>query len=93
VYNSPIALPQGKKIEMYNVDLGYQQKIGKSNSRIGLVITDVFNTLSYGNLLSANNFSYNRIGKVDSRAILVTFAYTFGTNFKEKLLDNKFSND
>jgi hypothetical protein len=30
---------------------------------------------------------------VDSRAILVTFAYTFGGSFKEKLMENTFSND
>ena len=93
IYNSPMALPQGKRIENYTVDIGFQQKFGQGNSRIGIAITDVFNTLQYGNLLSAENFKYDRFGKVDSRAILITFAYTFGTSFKEKLLDNKFSND
>ena len=93
IYNSPMALPQGKRIENYTADIGFQQKFGQGNSRIGIAITDVFNTLQYGNLLSAENFKYDRFGKVDSRAILITFAYTFGTSFKEKLLDNKFSND
>jgi outer membrane receptor protein involved in Fe transport len=93
IYNSPIALPQGKRMETYTADIGFQQKFGKGNSRIGIAITDVFNTLQYGNILSGDNFKYDRIGKVDSRAVLVTFAYTFGTSFKEKLLDNKFSND
>ena len=94
VYNSPVALPQGKRIAVYNVDLGFQQKVGKTgNGRIGLVVTDIFNIQRYGSLLNAPNFSYSRFGKVDSRAVLLTFAYTFGTSFKEKLLENKYSND
>ncbi|MBI2730238.1 MAG: TonB-dependent receptor [Sphingobacteriales bacterium] len=94
VYNSPVALPQGKRIATYNVDMGFQQKLGKKgNGRLGLVVTDIFNTLKYGSELKASNFTYNRYGKVDSRAIVITFAYTFGTSFKEKLLENKYSND
>lgn len=93
VYNSPVALPQGKRIAVYNADLGFQQKVGKGNARLGLVVTDLFQTQQSGYKLSAPNFTYNRIGWVDSRAVLLTFAYTFGTSFKEKLLENKFTND
>jgi hypothetical protein len=93
VYNAPIALPQGRRIAIYNVDLGLQQKLGKGNARLGLVVTDIFNTQKSGQLLTGSNFTYNRIAKVDTRAILVTFACTFGGIFKEKLLENKFSND
>ena len=80
-------------MSIYNVDAGFQQKIGKGNSHIGLVLTDIFNTLKSGKQLYGSNFSYERISKVDARAILITFAHTFGTSFKEKLLENKFSND
>lgn len=93
VYNSPVATPQGKRIAIYNVDLGFQQKIGKGNGRLGFVVTDIFNTQQNGFYLTGSNFTYNRLGKVDSRALLITYAYTFGTSFKEKLLENKFSND
>jgi outer membrane receptor protein involved in Fe transport len=93
VYNAPIALPQGKRIAIYNVDLGLQQKLGKGNVRLGLVVTDIFNTQKSGQLLTGSNFTYNRIAKVDTRAVLVTFVCTFGGIFKEKLLENKFSND
>jgi hypothetical protein len=78
---------------VYNVDLGLQQKLGKGNARLGLVVTDIFNTQQSGQLLTGSNFTFNRIAKVDTRAILVTFACTFGGIFKEKLLENKFSND
>ncbi len=93
VYNSPVATPQGKRIAIYNVDMGFQQKMGKGNGRLGFVITDIFNTQQNGFYMTGSNFTYNRIGKVDSRALLITYAYTFGTSFKEKLLENKFSND
>jgi outer membrane receptor protein involved in Fe transport len=93
VYNSPVATPQGKRIAIYNVDMGFQQKMGKGNGRLGFVITDIFNTQKNGFYMTGSNFTYNRIGKVDSRALLIMYAYTFGTSFKEKLLENKFSND
>ncbi len=91
VYNSPIATPQGERIANYNVDLGFQQKLGKGNSRIGLVVTDIFNTLQNGTNAQGSNFSAYRISKSDTRAILITFAHSFGSSFKEKLMENKFS--
>ncbi len=91
VYNSPIATPQGTRIAVYNTDLGFQQKINKA--RLGLIVTDIFNQQISGNIWNTIDFSYKRIGKVDSRAILITFAYTFSGNFKDKLMENKFSND
>jgi outer membrane receptor protein involved in Fe transport len=93
IYNAPIATPQGKRIEIYNVDMGFQQKILKDKGRIGIIATDIFNTQRNGFIVNDPNFSFSRIFKVDTRAILLTFAYTFGTKFKEKLMDNKFSND
>jgi outer membrane receptor protein involved in Fe transport len=93
VYNSPIATPQGRRIEIYNVDMGFQQKLGKGNGRIGLVVTDIFNTQRNGFNLYAEQFSWYRRAKADTRAVLVTFAYTFGTSFKEKLMENKFSEE
>lgn len=34
-----------------------------------------------------------RIFKIDSRAIMLTFAYTFNSAFKENLMENKFKNE
>jgi outer membrane receptor protein involved in Fe transport len=93
IYNAPIATPQGKRIEIYNVDMGFQQKILKDKGRFGIIATDIFNTQKNGFLVNDPNFTFSRIFKVDTRAVLLTFAYTFGTKFKEKLMDNKFSND
>lgn len=92
-YNSPIATPQGSKVVVYFADLGFQQKILKGNGALGLVITDVLNTQRSGVRAYASNFSYQRNFKIDTRAVLLTFAYSFKAKFKEELLENKFSNE
>ncbi|WP_289661917.1 TonB-dependent receptor domain-containing protein [Flavobacterium panacagri] len=92
-YNSSVATAQGKRIPIYNVDLGFQQKLGKSNARLGLVVTDMFNTLESGYKNNTLLFSNNRTSKSDTRALMVTFAYTFKSDFKEKLLENQFSTE
>lgn len=92
-YNSALATPQGKRIPVYNVDMGFQQKLGKGNARLGLVVTDMFNTLESGYKNNTALFSSNRTSKSDTRALMVTFAYTFKSDFKEKLLENQFSTE
>lgn len=93
IYNSPTATIQGNRIAVYNVDVAFQQKIWKDKGRLGLIVTDIFNTQKNGFIWETNDFNFSRIFKVDTRAVLLTVAYTFGTTFKEKLMENKFSND
>ena len=92
-YNSKLATAQGNRIAVYSTDLGFQQKMGKSNARLGLVVTDAFNTLKSGYVNNTANFTNNRTSKADTRAIMLTFAYTFKSEFKEKLLENQFSTE
>ncbi|MCC9016347.1 TonB-dependent receptor domain-containing protein [Flavobacterium lipolyticum] len=92
-YNSALATAQGKRIPIYNVDMGFQQKLGKGNARLGLVVTDMFNTLESGFKNNTALFSNNRTSKSDTRALMLTFAYTFKSDFKEKLLENQFSTE
>ncbi|MNX20396.1 TonB-dependent Receptor Plug Domain protein [compost metagenome] len=92
-YNSAVATPQGKRIPIYNIDMGFQQKLGKRNARLGLVVTDIFNTLESGYKNNTLLFKNSRISKSDTRALMVTFAYTFRSDFKEKLLENQFSTE
>jgi len=91
-YTSPTATPQGQSLAVYFVDIGFQQKIMKGRGRMGAVITDLFNTQRSGSSISDDNFSSRRTVKLDTRAIMVTFGYTFGTSFKEKLMENRFQN-
>ena len=92
-YNSPIATPQGTRVAVNNMDIGYQQKMFHNRIGFGLVVTDVFNTRKSGFVASDSQFDYYRNFKIDTRAILATFAYTFGTKVKEEMMENKFSND
>ena len=92
-YNAPTAMAQGTRMAVYNVDLGFQTKILKGKGGLGIVISDVFNMQSSGWDLSSANFALNRKMKVDTRAVFVTFAYSFANIFKESLLDNLFSNN
>lgn len=92
-YNSPVGNPQGQSLAIYYADLGFQQKIWKGKGGLGIVLTDMFNTQIKGNTASASNFNYSRKFKIDTRAIMLTFAYTFGTKFKEEMIENKFTND
>jgi outer membrane receptor protein involved in Fe transport len=89
-YNSKLATAQGNRIAVYSADMGFQQKLG-TNSRLGLVVTDMFNTLKSGYANNTANFTNKRTSKSDTRAVMITFAYTFKATFKEKLLENQFT--
>jgi len=92
-YTSPIAIPQGFKKEVYFFDLGFQQEILKGQGRLALTVTDIFNTQATKTTVSDINFYYDHYRKVDTRAVMLIFAYTFRSEFKEKLLENKFKNE
>ena len=92
-YAAPTVTPQGSRIAVYNTDWGFQQKICKGKGAIGLVITDVFNTQKNGFFAAGSDFNYHRYFKVDTRAIMVSFVWSFRTKLKEELLENRYSND
>ncbi|MBV6442640.1 MAG: TonB-dependent receptor [Haliscomenobacteraceae bacterium CHB4] len=92
-YTSPIAIPQGERLAVYFVDLGFQQKVWKGKGRLGLALTDIFDTQRSGLRLAAPDFDFQRSFKIDSRAALLTFTYSFRSQAKEELLENKFKND
>ena len=91
-YASPTVIPQGQNAEVYFVDVGIQQRMMKGQGRLGLTVTDIFNTQHYGTRTSDDNFNFSRIFKLDTRAVMFVFGYTFKSAFKEKLMDNKFTN-
>jgi outer membrane receptor protein involved in Fe transport len=91
-YTSAVTTPQGNLTPIYFIDLGYQQKVGQ-NARFGLTVVDIFNTLQSGTRLNTDGFTSLRTSKADTRAILVTFAYSFRTTVKDKMLENKFSRE
>ena len=92
-YTSPIAIPQGERVAVYFIDAGFQQKIMKGQGRLGMAITDIFNTQQNGFRISDSDYKFSRIFKLDTRAVMFTFAYTFKSAFKEKLMESKFKNE
>jgi hypothetical protein len=90
IYNSPTVTPQSKNIAIYYIDAGFQQQFG-TNAHLGIVIIDVLNSMKSGYNMNTPDFSRKYDRKADTRAILVTFAYTFNSAFRSKLLENKFS--
>ncbi|HAO50867.1 MAG TPA: TonB-dependent receptor [Runella sp.] len=91
-YTSATTTPQGKLTPLYFIDFGYQQKIGK-NARLGLTVVDAFNTLKSGSKLNTDAFNSLRTSKADTRAVMLSLAYSFKTTIKEKMLENKFSRE
>lgn len=92
-YTAPTAIPQGESVAVYFVDAGYQHKIMKGKGRLGVVVTDIFNTQESGFITSDSNFTFSRIFKQDTRAVMVTFGYSFRSSLKENLMENRFKND
>jgi len=92
-YTSPIAIPQGERVAVWFVDLGFQQSVLKGKGRLGLAVTDIFDTQESGTRLSAPEFEFSRIFKIDTRAALLTFTYSFRSQAREELLENKFKNE
>ncbi|GMQ28088.1 outer membrane beta-barrel family protein [Algoriphagus confluentis] len=92
-YTSPTAIPQGESVAVYFIDLGFQQNIWKGKGRLGLTVTDIFDTQEYGFITSDDNFDFSRVFKLDTRAVMLTLGYTFGGSFREKLMENRFRND
>ncbi len=92
VYNSPVATVQGTRVALYYGDMAFQQKIWKDRGRLGIIFTDIFDSQRGGYNLKTSEFQFDRRFKIDSRAFLVTLGYTFGTKFKEELMENQFEN-
>jgi outer membrane receptor protein involved in Fe transport len=90
-YISPKTTPQGETFSLYNVDLGLQQKLGKSNFKLNFIIVDAFNTLKSGYNTQTTTFSVYRSQKSDTRAFMITLAYSFKAALKDKMLENKFN--
>ena len=90
-YISPKTTPQGETFANYNVDLGLQEKLGKSNFKLNFIIVDAFNTLRSGYNTKTSTFSVFRSSKSDTRAFMITLAYSFKSSLKDKMLENKFN--
>ncbi len=92
-YYSATTTLQGKRLAQYSTDIGMQHKLGKGNAKLGITMVDIFNTQKSGFVNNTNTFYNYRNSKADTRACMITYAYSFKTAFKEKLLENVFSKE
>lgn len=90
-YTARAITPQGNTLALYNIDFGWQQTLGKSNFKMNIVIVDAFNSLKSGLNNYTSQFKITRSQKADTRAFMLTLAYSFRSVLKEKMLENKFS--
>jgi len=90
-YISPKTTPQGESFSLYNIDLGFQKKLGKSNFKLNFIVIDAFNTLKSGYNTHTSTFVVYRSQKSDTRAFMITLAYSFKSALKDKMLENKFN--
>jgi len=93
-YQSPTATLQGKRLDIYFVDLGYRKSFDRwPNTRFGLAITDLLNTQRNIMVLSDPAFGGRMLNKLDTRSIVASIAFTWGLKIKDRMLDNQFSNE
>lgn len=91
IYNhtAPQLTTQGKTIQINYIDLGWQYKFKNEKAALSVLISDIFNTQNFGYQINNAQFYFNRLGKIDTRAIFITFTYSF----KQKVNDKKIKND
>jgi outer membrane receptor protein involved in Fe transport len=92
-YTAPVLLPQGKVEAVYFVDAGFTQSFANGRGRIGITGQDLFRTMVTRRQLSSEDFTFTRSFRVDSRAVLFSLGWTFGGEFKEQVMENRFKND
>ena len=82
-YESPEVIPQGKRKEMYGIDLGLRKEFLKNKATFTFNVNDVFNSRKRGTIHDTENFYQDSYRRWNVRNFRLTFSYKFG--------DTKFS--
>jgi outer membrane receptor protein involved in Fe transport len=77
-YESPEVIPQGKRKEMYGVDLGLRKEFLKNKATFTFNINDVFNSRKRGTINDTENFYQDSYRRWDVRSFRATLTYKFG---------------
>lgn len=82
-YESPEVIPQGKRKEMYGIDLGLRKEFLKNKATFTFNVNDVFNSRKRGTINDTENFYQDSYRRWDVRSFRATFTYKFGkTDFQ-----------
>jgi outer membrane receptor protein involved in Fe transport len=77
-YESPEVIPQGKRKEMYGIDLGLRKEFLKNKATFTFNINDVFNSRKRGTINDTENFYQDSYRRWDVRSFRATLTYKFG---------------
>jgi outer membrane receptor protein involved in Fe transport len=77
-YESPEVVPQGKRKEMYGIDLGLRKEFLKNKATFTFNVNDVFNSRKRGSINDTENFYQDSYRRWDVRSFRATFTYKFG---------------
>ncbi|HEY8897920.1 MAG TPA: outer membrane beta-barrel family protein [Niastella sp.] len=77
-YESPEVIPQGKRKEMYGIDLGLRKEFLKNKATFTFNVNDVFNSRKRGTINDTENFYQDSYRRWDVRSFRATFTYKFG---------------
>jgi outer membrane receptor protein involved in Fe transport len=77
-YESPEVVAQGKRKEMYGVDLGLRKEFLKNKAIFTFNINDVFNSRKRGSISETENFYQDSYRRWDVRSFRATLTYKFG---------------
>lgn len=88
-YYSKDVIVIGAILPRYYVDVALQKKILKDKGKIGLRVTDIFNTKVFRIQSDAQNWKQEAAFKFETRIAFLTFSYDFGKKFEKDQKDKK----
>ncbi len=77
-YESPEVVPQGKRKEMYGIDLGIRKDFLKNKASFTFNINDLFNSRRRGFITDTESFYQDSYRRWNVRSFRATFTYKFG---------------
>ncbi len=78
-YESPQVQAQGRSQPEYSVDLAFRKDFGKDKkANLAFSISDVFNTLRFGNVLDTETFFQDSFWRRNVRSFRLVFTFKFG---------------
>ncbi|WP_205511414.1 outer membrane beta-barrel family protein [Longitalea arenae] len=82
-YESPEVVPQGKRKEMYGIDLGLRKEFLKNKATFTFNVNDLFNSRKRGIISDTESFYQDAYRRWNVRSFRVTLTYKFGkTDFQ-----------
>lgn len=78
-YRAPIDIEGGRIGAFESADAALQAKLLENRARVGLRISDLFDTMGFNIVRSDSRFTQEFQRRWDSRNVVLSFSYTFGT--------------